>query len=121
MLMQSQCQQILHAPNLCTECTVPTFLWVYCWSTALRTPNTSHPLRHPFLGCHGFFMMFWVFSFLLFWVVCCRVLTSLVLALFLLLSSVFSYGIFCWGVSQDCDCTTWLYNCYNLPLQNWYN
>ena len=80
MLKQSQCQHILHAHNLCTEYTVPIFLQVYWWSTALRTPNTSHPLHHPFLGCHVFFLMLWVFSFLLFWVVCCRVLTSLVLA-----------------------------------------
>ena len=80
MLKQSQCQHILHVPNLCTECTVPTFLQVYRWSTALHTPNTCHPLHHPVLGCHGFFLMFWVFSFLLCWVVCSQVLTSLVLA-----------------------------------------
>ena len=80
MLKQSQCQHILHAPNLCTECTVPTFLKVYWWSTALHTQNTFHPLHHPFLGYHVFFLMFWVFSFLIFWVVCCQVLTSLVLA-----------------------------------------
>ena len=66
--------------QLCNECTVPTFLQVYCWSTALRTPNTSHPLHYLFLGCQGFFLMFWVFSFLLFGVVCCRVPASLVLA-----------------------------------------
>ena len=89
MLKQSQCQHILHVPNLCTECTVPTFLQVYWWSTAVPTPNTSHPLRHPFLGCHVFFLMFWVFSFLLFGVVCCRVLTSLVLVWFLLLWHLF--------------------------------
>ena len=80
MLKQSQCQHMFHAPNICTECTVPTFFQVYWWSTALCTPNTSHPLCHPFLGCHARFLMFCVFSFLLFWVVFVRVVTSLCLA-----------------------------------------
>ena len=66
MLKQSQCQHILHAHNLCTECTVPTFLQAYCWCTALRTPNTSHPLHHPFLGCHVFFLDVLGFFFLSF-------------------------------------------------------
>ena len=126
MLKQSQCQHILHVPNLCTECTVPTFLQVYRWSTALHTPNTWHPLRHPVLGCHVFFLMFWVFSFLLFlgYLLPSANLLGFGFCFFscLLMSSVFySYGIFFWGVSQDCSCTTWLYHCYNLPLQNWYN
>ena len=80
MLKQSQCQHILHAPNLCTECTVPTFLQVYWWSTALRTPNTSHPLRHPFRGCHVNFLDVLGLFFLAFLGYLLRVLTSLVLA-----------------------------------------
>ena len=79
MLKQSQCQHILHAPNLCTECTVRSFLQVYWWSTVPHAPNTSHPLRHPFLGCHvGFFYVLGLFL-LAFWAVCCQVLTTLVL------------------------------------------
>ena len=100
MLKQSQCQHIYHAPNLCTECSVPTILQVYWWSTALHTPNTSHPLRHLFLGCHVFFLMFWVFFSCL---LGCLLLSA---NLFGFGFCFFSYGIFFWGVSQDCGCTT---------------
>ena len=101
MIKQSQCQHILHVPNLCTECTVPTFLQVYWWSTALPTPNTSHPLRHPFLGCHVFFFDVLGLFFLAFWG--CLLPSA---SLFGFGFGFFSYGIFFWGVSQDCGCTT---------------
>ena len=89
-------------------------------SSTIHKKASSPPLSSPAFSkilvtglCFGSFLSCF------FGVVCCRVLASLVMAF--VSSPVFSYGMFFWGVSQDCGCTTWLYHCYNLPLQNWYN
>ena len=99
MLKQSQCQHIFHAPNLCTECIVPTFPQVYCWSTALRTPNTSHPIPSsvPWLSC---FFLDVVGLFFLAFLGCLLPSANLFGFLFLLL----------WHLFLRCQSRLWLYH-----------